>query len=117
MKKTTNRYRRCANCPHSNPSKNRCCCQRHSTSQVRNKALTSRAKREQSTILESCSMVNSTIPTVVAECSALRTENTHLRRELLNVSTFLKDDIQPMAFTLPETSVNEKLFIANKQLR
>ena len=35
----------------------------------------------------------------------------------MNVSAFLKDESQTMAFSPPEPSLNEKLFMANKQLR
>lgn len=64
MKKSTNKYRRCANCPHS-IAERKCCCQASSASTMRNKAITSRPKKEPSTI-DNSSIVNTTIPTIIA---------------------------------------------------
>jgi hypothetical protein len=84
---------------------------------MRNRAVTSRPKKEPSTI-DNSSMVNTTIPTIIAEFSALRTENNQLKRELLNVSAFLKDDgHNSISIHHNEPTLSEKLFIANKNLK
>lgn len=45
MKKSTNKYRKCANCPHQSIMDKKCCCQKSSASTMRNRALTSRPKK------------------------------------------------------------------------
>lgn len=52
----------------------------------------------------------------MAEFSALRTENNQLKRELLNVSTFLKDENHPPN-NANDNILSEKLFIANRTLK
>lgn len=80
MKKSTNKYRRCPNCPHQPSVDIKCCCKKGTISTAKSRALTSRPKKEPSTIDNSSIMINSTIPTIIAEFSALRTENNHLKR-------------------------------------
>ena len=111
--KSTNKYRRCPNCPHHNQNQQKCCCQRGSTAR-KPRPMTSRNKRQPSTIDHS-SIVNTTMPTIIAQFSALRTENNHLKRQLLNVSTFLKDE--PIVTSPNDSSLNEKLFLSNKNLK
>jgi hypothetical protein len=75
MKKATNRFRKCPNCPHNKQQEPRCCCHRNTTSRR------PRHKREPSTIDQSnLNTTIPTIPTIIAEFSALRTENNQLKR-------------------------------------